>query len=65
MFQRFFSLEADDLRIDPTYPGLSKPRTDELLMIEVVVSSGTLIKRKRELLAALLTSLDAVGGRWQ
>ena len=61
MFQRFFSLEADDLRIDPTYPGLPKPRTDELLMIEVVVSSGTLIKRKHELLAALLASLDAVG----
>ena len=61
MFQRFFNLEADDLRIDPTYPGLAKPRTDELLMIEVAVSSGTLMKRKHELLAALLDGLDAVG----
>ncbi|MGO6731224.1 tautomerase family protein [Rhizobium leguminosarum] len=61
MFQRFFSLEADDLRIDPTYPGLPKPRTNELLMIEVVVSSGTPIERKHELLAALIAGLDAVG----
>jgi hypothetical protein len=35
MFQRFLCLEADDLRIDPTYPGLQKPRTGKLLMIEV------------------------------
>ena len=25
MFQRFFSLEADDLLIDPTYPGCRNP----------------------------------------
>ena len=61
MFQRFFSLEADDLLIDPTYPGLAKPRTDELLMIEVLVSSGTEAKQKHGLLAALVARLDAVG----
>jgi phenylpyruvate tautomerase PptA (4-oxalocrotonate tautomerase family) len=61
MFQRFFSLQADDLLIDATYPGLAKPRTDELLMIEVLVSSGTETKQKQALLAALVTGLDAVG----
>jgi len=61
MFQRFFCLEADDLLIDPTYPGLAKPRTDELLMIEVLVSSGTEAKQKHGLLAALVARLDAVG----
>ena len=61
MFQRFFSLEADDLLIDPTYPGLAKPRTEELLMIEVLVSSGTETKQKHALLAALIARLDAVG----
>jgi hypothetical protein len=60
-FQRFFSLEADDLLIDPTYPGLPKPRTEELLMIEVLVSSGTEIKRKHALLEALIARLAAVG----
>jgi Tautomerase enzyme len=61
MFQRFFSLEADDLLIDPTYPGLAKPRTEELLMIEVLVSSGTEAKQKQALLAALIGRLDTAG----
>jgi Tautomerase enzyme len=60
-FQRFFSLEADDLLIDPTYPVLPKPRTDELLMIEILVSSGTEAKQKHALLAALIARLDMVG----
>jgi hypothetical protein len=60
-FQRFFSLEADDLVIDPTYPGLAKPRTEDLLMIEVLVSSGTGTKQKHALLAALVAHLDAAG----
>ncbi|MDR3534737.1 MAG: tautomerase family protein [Rhodopila sp.] len=61
MFQRFFSLEADDLLIDPTYPVLPKPRTDELLMIEILVSSGTEAKQKHALLAALIARLDMIG----
>ena len=61
MFQRFFSLEADDLLIDPTYPDLPKPRTEGLLMIEVVVSSGTATSQKQALLAALIGRLGAVG----
>jgi Tautomerase enzyme len=61
LFQRFFSLEADDLLIDPTYPELPKPRTDELLMIEVLVSSGTEAKQKHALLAALIARLEGVG----
>ena len=61
MFQRFFSLEADDLLIDPTYPDLPKPRTEGLLMIEVLVSSGTATSQKQALLAALIARLDAVG----
>ena len=60
-FQRFFSLEADDLVIDPTYPGLAKPRTEDLLMIEVLVSSGTETKQKHALLAALVAGLGAAG----
>jgi hypothetical protein len=61
MFQRFFSLGVDDLLIDPTYPGLPKPRTDELLMIEILVSSGTEAKQKHALLAALIARLDMIG----
>jgi phenylpyruvate tautomerase PptA (4-oxalocrotonate tautomerase family) len=61
MFQRFLCLEQADLRIDLNYPGLPKPRTEKMLMIEVLVSSGTDACRKTRLLAALVEALDGAG----
>jgi hypothetical protein len=49
LFQRFLSLDPSDLRVDPYYPALSKPRSDQMLMIEVLVSSRTDPVRKRVL----------------
>ena len=59
MFQRFLCLEQADLRVDLNYPGLPKPRTEKMQMIEVLVSSGTDAGRKTRLLAALV---EALGG---
>jgi phenylpyruvate tautomerase PptA (4-oxalocrotonate tautomerase family) len=61
MFQRFFCLQPDDFKVDLNYPGLPKPRTDKMLMIEVVVSSGTDADKKTRLLAALVEALDHAG----
>ena len=61
MFQRFFCLEQADLKVDLNYPGLPKPRTEKMLMIEVLVSSGTDADRKTRLLAALVEALDGAG----
>jgi phenylpyruvate tautomerase PptA (4-oxalocrotonate tautomerase family) len=61
MFQRFFCLEQTDLKVDLNYPGLPKPRTEKMLMIEVLVSSGTDADRKTRLLAALVEALDRAG----
>jgi phenylpyruvate tautomerase PptA (4-oxalocrotonate tautomerase family) len=61
LFQRFLCLEPADLRVDLNYPGLPKPRTDRMLMIEVLVSSGTDADRKTRLLAALIETLDGAG----
>jgi phenylpyruvate tautomerase PptA (4-oxalocrotonate tautomerase family) len=60
-FQRFISLEAADFRFSPRYPDLQKPRSDHVLMIEVLVSSGTADDRKRSLLSAIVTRLEAAG----
>ena len=49
LFQRFLSLEPSDLRVDLYYPALPKPRSDQMLMIEVMVSSGTDTDRKKAL----------------
>ena len=61
LFQRFLSLGPSDLRVDPYYPALPKPRTDQMLMIEVLVSSGTDTDRKRGLVAALVEKLGEAG----
>jgi len=49
LFQRFLSLGPSDLRVDLYYPALPKSRTDQMLMIEVLVSSGTDTNRKKVL----------------
>lgn len=61
MFQRFLCLEPDDLKVDLNYPGLPKPRTEKMLMIEVLVSSGTDTARKTRLLATLVEALADAG----
>jgi phenylpyruvate tautomerase PptA (4-oxalocrotonate tautomerase family) len=61
MFQRFLCLEQADLRVDLHYPGLPSPRTEKMLMIEVLVSSGTDAGGKRRLLAALVEALYGAG----
>ena len=61
LFQRFLSLDPSDLTVDPYYPGLPKPRSDQMSMIEVVVSSGTDTDRKRSLVAALVEKLGEAG----
>jgi tautomerase-like protein len=61
LFQRFLSLDASDLMVDPYYPALPKPRSDQMSMIEVLVSSGTDTDRKRSLVAALVEKLGEAG----
>jgi hypothetical protein len=61
LFQRFLSLGPSDLRVDLYYPALPKARTDQMLMIEVLVSSGTDTNRKKGLVAALVEKLGETG----
>jgi phenylpyruvate tautomerase PptA (4-oxalocrotonate tautomerase family) len=60
-FQRFISLDDSDLRISPRYPDLSEPRSECVLMIEVLLSSGTDEDRKRGLLSAIVSRLKDAG----
>jgi phenylpyruvate tautomerase PptA (4-oxalocrotonate tautomerase family) len=60
-FQRFISLEEDDLRISSRYPDLRKPLSKQFVMIEALLSSGTEEIRKRQLLTAMVSRLQAAG----
>ena len=61
LFQRFHSLKPDDFKVDLYYPALPKPRTDQILMIEVLISLGTDTDRKRGLVTALVEKLGEAG----
>ena len=61
LFQRFLSLGPSDFRVDLHYPALPKPRTDQMLMIEVLISSGTDSNQKKGLVAALVEKLGEAG----
>jgi hypothetical protein len=61
LFQRFLSLGPSAIRVDLYYPALPKPRTDQMMMIEVLVSSGTDTDRKHGLVAALVEKLGEAG----
>ena len=61
LFQLFHSLGPSDFRVDLYYPALPKPRTDQMLMIEVLVSSGTDTNRKKSIVAALIEKLGEAG----
>jgi hypothetical protein len=54
-------LESSDFKVDLYYPALPKPRTDQILMIEVLISSGTDTDRKKALVAALVEKLGEAG----
>ena len=61
LFQRFLLLAPSDFRVDQYYPALPKPRTNQMLMIEVMVSSGTDTNRKKDLVAVLVEKLGEAG----
>jgi hypothetical protein len=61
LFQRFHSLKPSDFRVDLYYPALPKPRTDQILLIEVLISSGTDTDRKKGLVTTLIEKLGEAG----
>ena len=61
-FQRVLELSADDFRFDPEYPDLSARRTDDFVLIEVLLSVGRSVKVKKKILADILGGLSKGAG---
>lgn len=53
-FHRVLELDADDFRFDATYPDLATPRTDDFVLIEILLSVGRSVKIKKKILADLI-----------
>ena len=56
-FHRVLELPAEDFAYDATYPDLRKPRDDDFILIEVLLSVGRSVKVKRKILADLVGAI--------
>jgi phenylpyruvate tautomerase PptA (4-oxalocrotonate tautomerase family) len=61
-FHRVLELSAEDFRFDPNYPDLAAPRTDDFVLIEVLLSTGRSVKVKRKIAIDLIDSLRQAPG---
>jgi len=57
-FHRVLELGPDDFRFDTTYPDLTAPRTDEFVLIEILLSVGRSVKVKKRILADILGAVS-------
>lgn len=56
-FHRILELGAEDFRFDPHYPDLSRPRNDDFVLIEMLLSAGRSVKVKKKILADMMSAL--------
>jgi phenylpyruvate tautomerase PptA (4-oxalocrotonate tautomerase family) len=61
-FQRILELSADDFRFDTEYPDLASPRTEDFVLIEILLSVGRSVKVKKQILAHLMAGLAKAPG---
>lgn len=61
-FHRVLELDAEDFRFDPGYPDLSSPRTEDFLLIEILLSVGRSVKVKKKILADIVEGISQAPG---
>jgi phenylpyruvate tautomerase PptA (4-oxalocrotonate tautomerase family) len=61
-FQRVLELGPDDFRFDANYPDLSAPRTEDFVLIEILMSVGRSVKVKKKILADIMSGLAKAPG---
>jgi phenylpyruvate tautomerase PptA (4-oxalocrotonate tautomerase family) len=60
-FHRVLELSHEDFRFDTSYPDVQGKRTDDFVLIDIVLSAGRSVKVKKQFLANLMTGLVAAG----
>lgn len=61
-FQRVLELSEDDFRFDASYPDLNSPRTEDFVLIEILLSVGRSVKVKKKILADIIAGLAQAPG---
>lgn len=62
LFQRVLALDAENFRYDSSYPDAATARTEDFVLIEILLSVGRSVKVKRQILADIINNLRADPG---
>ncbi len=60
-FHRVYELPAEDFQFDPSFPDLPAPRTDDFVLIEILLGVGRSVKVKKQILHDMMQGLSAQG----
>lgn len=60
-FHRVLELDEQDFQFDPAFPDVRTRRTDDFVLVEVLLGVGRSVKLKKQFLAGLVESLSAQG----
>lgn len=60
-FQRVFELEPENFGFDPTYPDLGSERSENFVLIEILLSVGRSVKVKKKIVQDIIVSLGTNG----
>jgi phenylpyruvate tautomerase PptA (4-oxalocrotonate tautomerase family) len=60
-FHRVLELSSEDFRFDRAYPDVQGNRSDNFILVEIVLSAGRSVKVKKQFLAKLMEGLSKSG----
>ena len=60
-FHRVLELAEEDFRFDRAYPDVQGERSEDFVLIEILLSAGRSVKVKKQFLEHLMAGLDAAG----
>lgn len=60
-FHRVIELDERDFRYDPSFPDVRTKRTEDFVLIEVLLGAGRSVKVKKQILSGIVERLAAQG----
>lgn len=60
-FHRVLELAEQDFQFDPSFPDVRTRRTDEFVLVEILLGTGRSVKVKKQLLADIVERLSSSG----
>ena len=60
-FHRVLELDAVDFRFDLSFPDVRTRRTDDFVLVEILLGAGRSVKVKKQILAGIVEKLSAGG----